>query len=277
MAKHDKFRDECGVVAIHNHPEAETLAYLGLHALQHRGQESAGIVSSDGMSLYIHKNMGLVADIFTEKKLSKIRGHLAIGHTRYSTSGDSALLNAQPIMVQSNKGMIALAHNGNLTNAGEIRARMEAQGSIFQTSSDTEVIVHLIAQSREQTLPDAIADALRRVEGAFSLVMISPDRIFAIRDPRGFRPLAMGRIPAQGDRRQDTTVFASETCAFDLIGAVYEREVKPGELVIVGPEGVTSRFYAPNFPQSSCIFEHVYFSRPDSLVFGRAVQDSREL
>src|SRR5438876_3744747 len=276
MAKSDKFRDECGVVAIHQHPEAETLAYLGLHALQHRGQESAGIVTSDGMSLHIHKSMGLVADIFTEKKLSRIRGTLAIGHTRYSTTGDSALLNAQPIMVQSNKGMIALAHNGNLTNAQEIRSRMEAQGSIFQTSSDTEVIVHLIAQSREHTLPEAMADALRRVEGAFSLVMISPDRIFAARDPRGFRPLAMGRIAAQPNQLQDTIVFASETCAFDLVGATYEREVKPGELVIVGPEGITSRSYAPALPQSSCIFEHVYFSRPDSLVFGRPVQDSRE-
>jgi amidophosphoribosyltransferase len=276
MARNDKFRDECGVVAIYSHPEAETLAYLGLHALQHRGQESAGIVTSDGMSLHIHKSMGLVADIFTEEKLSRIRGTLAIGHTRYSTTGDSALLNAQPIMVQSNKGMIALAHNGNLTNAGEIRARMEAQGSIFQTSSDTEVIVHLIAQSREQTLPEAIADALRRVEGAFSLVMISRDRIFAVRDPHGFRPLAMGRIPASGDRLHDTFVFASETCAFDLIGATYEREVKPGELVIVGPEGTSSRFYAPAAAQSSCIFEHVYFSRPDSRVFGRSVQESRE-
>jgi len=276
MAKSDKFHDECGVVAIYSHPEAETLAYLGLHALQHRGQESAGIVTSNGMALHIHKAMGLVADIFTEKKLAKLRGTLAIGHTRYSTTGDSALLNAQPIMVQSNKGMVALAHNGNLTNAGEIRARMEAQGSIFQTSSDTEVIVHLIAQSREHTLPEAMADALRRVEGAFSLVMISPDRIFAARDPRGFRPLAMGRIAAQGDRHQDTIVFASETSAFDLIGATYEREVKPGELVIVGPEGVSSRFYAPALAQSSCIFEHVYFSRPDSRVFGRPVQESRE-
>ncbi|MCU1272170.1 MAG: amidophosphoribosyltransferase [Acidobacteriaceae bacterium] len=276
MAKNDKFRDECGVVAVYSHPEAETLAYLGLHALQHRGQESAGIVTSDGMSLHIHKAMGLVADIFTEKRLSTLRGTLAIGHTRYSTTGDSALLNAQPILVQSNKGMVALAHNGNLTNAGEIRARMEAQGSIFQTSSDTEVIVHLIAQSREHTLPEAIADALRRVEGAFSLVMISPDRIFAARDPRGFRPLAMGRIPAQGDRHQDTIVFASETCAFDLIGATYEREVKPGELIIVGPEGIKSRSYSPAMSQSSCIFEHVYFSRPDSRVFGRPVQESRE-
>src|SRR5215472_16153157 len=208
MQNSDKFREECGVVAVYQHPEAETLAYLGLHSLQHRGQESAGIVTSDGMSLHTHKAMGLVADIFTEKKLARIRGTLAIGHTRYSTTGDSALLNAQPIMVQSNKGMIALAHNGNLTNAGVFRVRMEAQGSIFQTSSDTEVIVHLIAQSREQTLPEAIADALRRVEGAFSLVMISPDRIFAMRDPRGFRPLAMGLIPAQSDRREDTIVFA---------------------------------------------------------------------
>jgi len=277
MANFDKFREECGVVAIYEHPEAETLAYLGLHALQHRGQESAGIVTSDRMSLHIHKAMGLVADIFTEKKLSRIRGMLAIGHTRYSTTGDSAVLNAQPILVQSNKGMIALAHNGNLTNAQDIRARMEAQGSIFQTTSDTEVIVHLIAQSREQTLPDAITDALRRVEGAFSLVMISPDRIFAARDPRGFRPLAMGRIPAQGEQRQDTIVFASETCAFDLIGAKYEREVKPGELIIVGPDGPpTSRFYASAMPQSSCIFEHVYFARPDSRIFGRSVQESRE-
>src|SRR5947199_2410273 len=247
MPTSDKFRDECGVVAIYDHPEAETLAYLGLHALQHRGQESADIVTSDGMSLHIHKSMGLVADIFTEKKLSRIRGTLAIGHTRYSTTGDSALLNAQPIMVQSNKGMIALAHNGNLTNAGEVRARMEAQGSIVQNSSDTEVVVHLIAQSRDQTLPEAMADALRRVEGAFSLVMISPDRIFAARDPRGFRPLAMGRMKAEKGG-QVTIVFASETCAFDLIGADYEREVKPGEMVVVGPEGVYSKFFGPAAP-----------------------------
>jgi amidophosphoribosyltransferase len=276
MLSSDKFRDECGVVAIYAHPEAEKLAYLGLHALQHRGQESAGIVTSDGMTLHLHKSMGLVADIFVEEVLAKLRGTLAIGHTRYSTAGDSALLNAQPIMVQSNKGMMALAHNGNLVNALEIRSRLESQGSIFQTNSDTEVMVHLIALSKEQTLPEAMADALRRVEGAFSLVVVSPDRIFAARDPRGFRPLAMGRIRAPSGDKQDTIVFASETCAFDLIGATYERDVKPGELVVVGPEGITSRFYAPAQAQSSCIFEHVYFSRPDSLVFGRAVQDSRE-
>jgi len=272
----DKFHDECGVVAIFAHPEAEKLAYLGLHALQHRGQESAGIVSSDGLSLRQHKAMGLVADIFTEEVLSPLRGSLAIGHTRYSTAGDSALLNAQPILVQSNKGAIALAHNGNLVNAHLVRSRLEAQGSIFQTNSDTEVIVHLIALSREHTLPEAMADALRRVDGAFSLVMMSADRIFAARDPRGFRPLAMGRIPATDGHARDTIVFASETCAFDLIGAEYVRDVKPGELVVVGPEEITSRFYSTSAPQSSCIFEHVYFSRPDSVVFGRAVQTSRE-
>jgi amidophosphoribosyltransferase len=272
----DKFKDECGVVAIYAHPEAETLAYLGLHALQHRGQESAGIASSDGVNIRVHKAMGLVADIFTEEVLAKLRGSLAIGHTRYSTAGDSALLNAQPIMARSHKGTIALAHNGNLVNALEIRTRLETQGSIFHTNSDTEVIVHLMAQSREHTLPEAIADALRQVEGAFSLVMVTPDRILAARDPRGFRPLAMGRIPGASPDRQDTIVFASETCAFDLIGAKYEREVKPGEMVVVGPEGVSSKFYAPAQPQSACIFEHVYFSRPDSLVFGRPVEISRE-
>lgn len=276
MSSSDKFRDECGVVAIFAHPEAEKLAYLGLHALQHRGQESAGIVTSDGLASRAHKAMGSVADIFTEDVLSKIRGTLAIGHTRYSTAGDSALLNAQPILVQSNKGSIALAHNGNLVNALQVRAQLESQGSIFQTNSDTEVIVHLIALSKEQTLPEAMADALRRVEGAFSLVMMSNDRVFAVRDPRGFRPLAMGRIPALEGQKHDTIVFASETCAFDLIGATYERDVKPGELIVVGPEGVSSRFYTPPGPQSSCIFEHVYFSRPDSVVFGRAVQTSRE-
>src|SRR5215470_2636824 len=276
MPASDKFHDECGVVAIYANPEAEKLAYLGLHALQHRGQESAGIASSNGMTLNVHRSMGLVADIFTEDVLVQLRGTLAIGHTRYSTAGDSALLNAQPILVQSNKGMMALAHNGNLVNAPEIRARLETQGSIFQTNSDTEVIVHLIALSKEHTLPEAMADALRRVEGAFSLVMMSNDRIFAVRDPRGFRPLAMGRIPAAEGHKRDTIVFASETCAFDLIGAEYVRDVKPGELIIVSSEGVGSRFYSTSAPQSSCIFEHVYFSRPDSLVFGRSVQTSRE-
>ncbi len=272
----DKLHEECGVVAIYGHPEASKLAYLSLYALQHRGQESAGIAASDGEQLRLHKSMGLVSDIFTADALALVPGSLAIGHTRYSTTGDSALLNAQPIMVECNKGKIALAHNGNITNALEVRAQLDQQGSIFQTTSDTEVIVHLIARSREETLADAMADSLRRLEGAFSLVMLTRDRVFAARDPRGFRPLVMGRISGQAAHRADTIVFASETCAFDLIGATYEREVKPGELVIVGPEGVHSRFYSPQQPQSSCIFEHVYFSRPDSMVFGRAVQQSRD-
>ncbi len=272
----DKLREECGVVAIHSHPEAPTLAYLGLHALQHRGQESAGMAASDGEQIRLHKAMGLVGEIFTAEVLGRLPGTQAIGHTRYSTSGDSALLNAQPIMVECNKGQIAVAHNGNLVNAPEIRARLERDGSIFQTNSDTEVILHLIAHSREQSLADAIADALRRLEGAFSLVLMTRDRVFAVRDPRGFRPLSMGRIAAPSSTQKDTIVFASETTAFDLIGAEYEREVKPGELVVAGPEGMQSRFYAPAMPQSSCIFEHVYFARPDSVVFGRSVNQSRE-
>ena len=272
----DKLHEECGVVAVYAHAEASKLAYLGLHALQHRGQESAGVVSSDGALMHAHKAMGQVGDIFTEDVLKRLPGRLAIGHTRYSTTGSSALHNAQPIAVDCNKGHIAVAHNGNLVNAHAIRDRLEKQGSIFITNSDTEVIVHLIAQSREETLPEAIADALRRIEGAFSLVMMSLDRVFAVRDPRGFRPLAMGRLPALAGEREDTIVFASETCAFDLIGARFEREVRPGEMVVVGPEGISSRFYAPQMPQSSCIFEHVYFSRPDSVIFGRSVQESRE-
>src|SRR5437899_5561116 len=267
----DKLKEYCGVVAVHNHPEASKLAYLGLHQLQHRGQESAGIVSSDGARMHVHKALGQVADIFTEEVLGRLPGALAIGHTRYSTTGDSAVLNAQPIMVDCNKGLIAVAHNGNLVNALEIRSRLEAQGSIFQTSSDTEVIVHLVAQSREQTLPEAICDALRRIEGAFSLVLMTRDRIFAVRDPRGFRPLSMGRIRNGAGSERDTIVFASETCAFDLIGAVYERDVKAGEMIIVGPEGVSSGFFAAEMEQSSCICEHVYFSRPDTLTLGRSV------
>ncbi|MFB3917836.1 MAG: amidophosphoribosyltransferase, partial [Terriglobales bacterium] len=272
----DKFREECGVVAIYHHPEAATIAYLGLHALQHRGQESAGIASGDGTRLHVHKGMGLVQEIFSASALAKLAGPVAIGHTRYSTAGDSALLNAQPLRVDCNKGMIAVAHNGNLVNAQDIRTKLEGSGSIFQTTSDTEAILHLIAHSREQTLTDAITDALRRIEGAYSLVFCTPDRVFAVRDPRGFRPLSMGRMASRPSGRKDCIVFASESTAFDLIGADFERDVKPGELIVVGPEGFESRFYAPAMPQSACIFEHVYFSRPDSVVFGRPVNQSRE-
>ena len=271
----DKLREECGVIAIHGHPDAARQAYLGLYALQHRGQESAGIATADYHTLSNIKGMGLVADIFTDDVLRKLPGELAIGHTRYSTTGDSALLNAQPIRVESTKGMIAIAHNGNLINLGNTKARLEREGAVFQTTSDSEIIVQLIAHSQEQTLVDAIADSLSQVDGAFSIVMMTRDRIFAARDPRGFRPLSMGRIPNPGG--PDTIVFASESCAFDLLHAKFERDVKPGELIMVSRDGVTSRQYATGVPQSSCIFEHVYFARPDSKIYNRWVQDSREM
>jgi amidophosphoribosyltransferase len=271
----DKLHEECGVAAIYGHPEASKLAYLSLYALQHRGQESAGISSSDGSIIHTKKAMGHVADIFTNKVIADLPGPLAIGHTRYSTAGDTVERNAQPFSVHCNKGRIAVAHNGNITNAMELRRSLEARGSIFQASSDTEVILHLVAHSREKTLAAALRDALLQLEGAFSLVFLAEDRIIVARDPRGFRPLAMGKLEISGGK--PAYVFASETCAFDLINAVYLGDVQPGEMVIVGPEGVTHERYAPEQPRSQCVFEHVYFSRPDSFVFGRQVQDSRDL
>ncbi len=270
----DKLREECGVVAIHGHPSAARQAYLGLYALQHRGQESAGIATADGQRLANIKGMGLVSEIFTDDVLAKLPGTMAIGHTRYSTTGDSALLNAQPIRVDSTKGLIAIAHNGNLVNLGNLRASLERDGAYFQTTSDSEIIVQLIAHSGSSTLVDAIADSLSKIDGAFSIVMMTRDRVFAARDPRGFRPLSMGRIKNPG--APDTVVFASETCAFDLLRAEYIRDVLPGELVMVTEDGVTSRQYSSGVPQTSCIFEHVYFARPDSRIFGRWVQESRD-
>jgi amidophosphoribosyltransferase len=270
----DKFHDECGVFAIYGHPEAAKMAYLGLYALQHRGQESAGICTSDGKDVHCEKSMGHVAEIFTPQVIETLPGELAIGHTRYSTAGDTALLNAQPFSVACNKGRIAVAHNGNITNAVELRRELERQGSIFQSNSDTEVILHLVAHSRERTLASALRDALLQLEGAFSLVFLAEDRIIVARDPHGFRPLAAGQMEFSGGRIAH--VFASETCAFDLIDAVYLNEVAPGEMVIVGPEGMTRERYAPEQPRAQCVFEHVYFARPDSMVFDRSVQESRE-
>ena len=271
----DKFHEECGVAAIYGHPEASKLAYLSLYALQHRGQESAGISTSDGETIHTTKSMGHVADIFTNPVLQNLPGGLAIGHTRYSTTGDTVERNAQPFSVMCNKGLIAVAHNGNITNAAELRADLEARGAIFQASSDTEVILHLVAHSREKTLAAALRDALLQLEGAFSLVFLAKDRIIVARDPQGFRPLAMGRLEFSGGPAAH--VFASETCAFDLINAVYLNDVQPGEMVIVGPEGVTRERFAPQRKLSQCVFEHVYFSRPDSIVFGRPVQISRDM
>jgi amidophosphoribosyltransferase len=270
----DKLHEECGVAAIYGHPEASKLAYLSLYALQHRGQESAGISSSDGERIHTRKSMGHVADIFTNPVLQELPGALAIGHTRYSTTGDTVERNAQPFSVHCSKGLIAIAHNGNITNAAELRADLEARGSIFQASSDTEVILHLIAHSRERTLAGALRDALLQLEGAFSLVCLAQNRIIVARDPQGFRPLAMGQLEFSGG--SPAHIFASETCAFDLINGTYMGDVQPGEMVIVGPEGVTRERFAPHRPLSQCVFEHVYFSRPDSIVFGRAVQESRE-
>jgi amidophosphoribosyltransferase len=272
----DKLREECGVMAVYGHPDAARMTYWGLYALQHRGQESAGIASADGQELNDIKGMGLVSEIFTDEVLAKLPGHMAIGHTRYSTTGDSALLNAQPISVESTKGLIAIAHNGNLINLGNSKARLERDGALFQTTSDSEIIVQLIAHSKQSMLVDCIADSLAQVDGAFSIVMMTRNRIFAARDPHGFRPLSMGRI-AGANGAPDTFVFASETCAFDLLHAKYERDVEPGELVMVSEDGVTSRRFAPETtPPASCIFEHVYFARPDSRIFGRWVQQSRE-
>jgi amidophosphoribosyltransferase len=269
-----KLREECGVVAIHGHPDAARQAYQALYALQHRGQESAGIATADGHHLANIKGMGLVSEIFTDDVLEKLPGSMAIGHTRYSTTGDSALLNAQPIRVDSTKGLIAIAHNGNLVNLGILRARLEREGAYFQTTSDSEIIVRLIAHSKASSLVDAIADSLAQVDGAFSIVMMTRDRIFAARDPRGFRPLSMGRIV--NPEGPETIVFASETCAFDLLRAELIRDVQPGELVMVTEDGVTSRQFSSGMPQSSCIFEQVYFARPDSRVFGLWVQESRD-
>ncbi len=271
----DKLHEECGVVAVYGHPEAANLAYLGLYALQHRGQESAGMCSTDGKEIFTVKEMGYVADIFTPEQLGKLRGHSAIGHTRYSTAGTTVLLNAQPFAVSCNKGLIAVAHNGNITNAAELRQDLEREGSIFQASSDTEVILHLVAHSRERTLAGALREALLQLEGAFSLVFLAQDRVIVARDPQGFRPLAMGQMELSGG--QKSYVFASETCAFDLIGAVYLNEVEPGEMVVAGPDGLTRERYCPEQSRAQCVFEHVYFSRPDSIVFSRSVQESREM
>jgi amidophosphoribosyltransferase len=265
----DGFHDECGVFGIHGHIEAARLVYLGLYALQHRGQESAGIVSSDGTDLQAYKGMGLVQEIFTPEVMERLPGSLSIGHTRYSTAGDTTLINAQPVVIDCNKGKLALAHNGNLTNALEWRRRLEHRGSIFQTTSDTEVIVHLIAKSAAKNLAGALADALNQVEGAYSLVVMTRDELYAVRDPRGFRPLSLGRLDG-------AWAIASETCAFDLIEAEYVREVEPGEMVRISRGGIESIRFAPEKPHQHCIFEHVYFSRPDSIVFGRPVNESRE-
>ncbi len=264
----DKFKDECGVFGIAGHPDAANLTYLGLYALQHRGQESAGIASSDGKRVSLSRAMGYVADCFDEEKLNELSGSLAIGHVRYSTAGESNLVNAQPILIDCSHGEISLCHNGNIVNATELRQQLVREGSIFQTSSDTEVILHLYARSQAVTAEDAIIESVSQIRGAFSIVMLTKEKLIAVRDPHGFRPLAVGRLG-------DATVVCSETCALDLIGATYIRDVEPGEVLVISKSGMRS--YKP-FAEASpahCIFEHVYFARPDSYVFGQSVNEVR--
>src|SRR3974390_95662 len=273
--RHDLFTDQWGVFGVFGHPEAANLTYLGLYALQHRGQESAGIVASTGNDLQLHRAMGEVGEMFQPAALPELKGASAIGHTRYSTAGDKALLNAQPILIDCNKGKIAVAHNGNLTNAGEWRRKLEHRGSIFQTNSDTEVIVHLIARSQARNFSAALGDALNQLEGAYSLLVLTAEELSAVRDPRGFRPLVLGKLTAPDGN--EAWAVASETCAFDLMNAQYVREIEPGELLRISRAGLESIRFSPPKPHQFCIFEHVYFSRPDSTVFGRSVNEAREM
>jgi amidophosphoribosyltransferase len=265
---HDKFKDECGVFGIFGHPEAANMAYLGLYALQHRGQESGGIAASDGEQVRVSKAMGYVADTFDTEALAALPGSMAIGHVRYSTAGASKLSNAQPILIDCAHGQIAIGHNGNLVNARELRDELVSLGSIFQSSSDTEVVLHLYARSKAPTIEDAIVESVSQVQGAFSFVLLARDRLVAVRDPHGFRPLALGRLG-------EGWVVCSETCAMDLIGATYVRDVAPGEVLVISAQGTRSIKPFPPAPLAHCIFEHVYFARPDSYVFGQSVNEVR--
>jgi amidophosphoribosyltransferase len=266
----DHFHDECGVFAVHGHSEASKITYLGLYALQHRGQESAGIASSTGREQFVHRAMGLVADIFNESTLARLPGRFAIGHVRYSTAGGSELRNAQPFCATTDGGPVALAHNGNLVNATAIRRELEGRGAIFSTTADSEVIVQLLARSRERTLEERLIDALSRVKGAYSLVMMTPDALIAARDPSGFRPLTVGRLDGGW-------VVASETCALDLIGATHERDVAPGEVIVIRRGRLrTLRPFRPAPRESFCIFEFIYFARPDSNLNGQNVYGFRK-
>lgn len=265
----DKFHEECGVVGVFGHPEAANLAYLGLYALQHRGQESAGIVSSDGEKVHVELGSGLVADVFSEERLLQLPGKIAIGHNRYSTAGGNHLKNAQPCLIEYRGGPLALAHNGNLVNADFIREDLESSGSIFQSTNDSEVILHLIAKNQSPNFIDSVSSALSQVKGAYSLLLLTKDGIVAARDPSGFRPLCLGKLDG-------AYILASETCVMDLVNAEYIREIEPGEIVQIDNSGIQSFSpFAPH-PQKTCVFEHIYFARPDSQVFGEDVYQTRK-
>ena len=266
----DKFHDECAVFGVYGHEEAANLTYLGLYALQHRGQEASGIVAGDGEQFCIQKGMGLVADIFHKSVLEKLPGHMAIGHNRYSTTGGNDLKNVQPLTVNFALGNLALAHNGNLINAQMLRHELEAYGAIFQSTSDSEVIIHLIAHSRAGSFLSRVVDALNQVRGAFSVVLMTDNGLIAARDPYGLRPLCIGRL-------RSSWVVASETCAFDLLDAEYIREVEPGELIVITDQGLESHHPFPKTAPAMCVFEYVYFARPDSRIFGsKAVYATRK-
>ncbi len=257
-------KEKCGIFAVYNHPEAAKLTYFGLYALQHRGQESAGIVSSDGKNISEYKAMGLVHDVFNEEILSKLKGHIALGHVRYSTTGSSLISNAQPFCVHYSGKSFAIAHNGNLVNAVRLRNELEKRGSIFQTTMDSEIILHLIAKDLNRGIENAILKTMKRIKGAYSLVIMTEDSLIAIRDPNGFRPLCLGEI-------NSSYVIASETCALDLIEAKYVRDIMPGEILIINEKGLRSIKSGINAKISQCIFELIYFARPDSMVFGENV------
>ena len=266
----DDFKDKCGVFGVYNHPEASNLTYLGLHSLQHRGQESAGIITSDGEKFYSHVSMGLVVEIFKEEILEKLQGNMAVGHVRYSTTGETLIQNAQPFMVNYFRGYLAIAHNGNLVNYDILKNQLEKDGSIFQSTMDSEVIVHLIAKSQNNNIVERIKEALYLVKGAYSLVILTENKLIGARDPFGFRPLCIGKL-------KDSFILASETCAFDLIGAEYVREVKPGEIVIIDEKGLRSETIpVTNKNSAFCIFEHIYFARPDSILFEKTVYTFRK-
>ncbi|XDD46667.1 amidophosphoribosyltransferase [Leptospira sp. WS39.C2] len=266
----DKPKEECAIFGIYNSKEAANFTYLGLYSMQHRGQESSGIVSTDGSHLYRYANMGLVANIFTQPKIKELIGDSAIGHNRYSTTGASFLRNAQPIRVESHLGPVALAHNGNLVNSWDIRNRLERDGSIFQTTIDSEVIVHLMAKSHKSDLLEALCESLAQVRGAYSLLVLTPRYLIAVRDPNGFRPLVMGK------RSDGAIVFASETCAFDITETEYVRDVEPGEMVVIDHTGMRSLYPFPKAKPSLCIFEYIYFARPDSYIFEESVYKVRK-
>ena len=264
-----EIHDECGVFGIYGYPNAARVTYFGLYALQHRGQESAGIVTSDGHSILQHKGMGLVSEVFREDSVDQLKGHLAIGHVRYSTTGSSLLINAQPLVVRYRKGHLALAHNGNLVNAGAIRGELEEQGSIFQTTVDTEVVAHLIARAGRNGLETAVKESLRKVRGGYALLVMTEDQIIGVRDPNGIRPLSLGRLG-------DAFVLASETCAFDTIGAEFVRDVRPGEMIVLGADGMRSEQALEPGRLSVCAFEYIYLARPDSNLEGLNIHTVRK-